>query len=106
MEGQPGLTRVMAAGDIAPGTGCVVDIAGKVLAIFRVDRDYYAIDNTCPHRGGPLGEGDIVGPVVACPWHGWSWDVTTGANVNNPAVRLACYPVTVRDGAVYVRFAP
>jgi nitrite reductase/ring-hydroxylating ferredoxin subunit len=40
--------------------------------------------------------------VVSCPWHAWRWDVTTGANTNNPAVRVAAYPVTVEGGAVFV----
>jgi nitrite reductase/ring-hydroxylating ferredoxin subunit len=106
MEPESGLTPVTTAAEVAPGTGCVVDIAGKALAIFNVDGQYAAVDNTCPHRGGPLGEGDLEGHVVRCPWHGWGWDVTTGANVNNPAVRIGCYPVTVRDGVVFVRLAP
>ena len=46
--------------------------------------------------------GDVDGPVVTCPWHAWRWDVRTGANVNNPAVKLACYPVTVDNGALLV----
>jgi nitrite reductase/ring-hydroxylating ferredoxin subunit len=40
--------------------------------------------------------------VVLCPWHAWRWDVTTGANVNNPAVKVGCYPITERDGALVV----
>ena len=85
-----------------PGEGRVVDADGKTLALFNVDGAYFAIDNDCPHRGGPLGEGDVDGKVVACPWHGWRWDVTTGANVNNPAVRVACFPVTVEQGQLFV----
>jgi 3-phenylpropionate/trans-cinnamate dioxygenase ferredoxin component len=95
--------RVAAAADIGPGTGMVVSAVGKALALFNVEGAYYAVDNTCPHRGGPLGEGDLDGQVVNCPWHGWSWDVTSGANVNNPAVRIGCYPVIVQEGALFVR---
>jgi nitrite reductase (NADH) small subunit len=98
----PGKTRVAEAGDLADGQGRVVDVAGRTLAIFNVGGTFYAIDNVCPHRGGPLGEGDVEGAIVVCPWHGWRWDVTTGANANNPAVRVACYPVTVEQGAVFV----
>jgi len=89
-------------GDVPLGEGRVVEAAGKVLALFNVDGVYYAVDNTCPHRGGPLGEGDLDGRTVRCPWHAWSWDVGTGANVNNPAVKVACYPVTVAEGAILV----
>ena len=89
-------------GEIPVGEGRVVDAAGKALALFNVDGTYRAIDNTCSHRGGPLGEGDLEGTVVACPWHGWRWDVTTGANANNPAVKVACFPVTVEEGEIFV----
>lgn len=94
--------RVAAAGEVPAGEGRVVEAGGRTLAVFNVAGAYYAIDNACSHRGGPLGEGDLDGTVVACPWHAWRWDVTSGANVNNPAVRVACFPVEVREGAVYV----
>lgn len=94
--------RVAAAGELAAGEGRVVEAQGRELALFNVDGVYHCIENACPHRGGPLGEGDLEGRVVSCPWHAWRWDVTTGANTNNPAVRVAAYPVTVEDGAVFV----
>jgi len=97
--------KVAAVGDMAAGEAKVVEAGGKSLALFNVDGAWYAVDNTCPHRGGPLGEGDLDGRVVTCPWHAWRWDVTTGANVNNPAVRVACFPVAVENGAVYVEVA-
>jgi len=94
--------RLAAVGDVAAGEGRVVEAQGKTLALFNVDGTYYVIDNTCAHRGGPLGEGDLEGRIVVCPWHAWRWDVTTGANANNPAVRMACFPVAVDDGAIFV----
>ena len=94
--------RVAGSGDIPPGEGRVVEAEGRSIALFNVDGHYYAIDNVCPHRGGPLGEGDLDGPVVSCPWHAWRWDVRTGANVNNPAVTLGCYPVVEEAGAIFV----
>jgi NAD(P)H-dependent nitrite reductase small subunit len=95
--------RVAAVEEIGTGEGRVVEAGGRTLAVFNVDGAYYAIDNLCSHRGGPLGEGDLDGTVVSCPWHAWRWDVTSGANVNNPAVRVACFPARVQDGAVFVR---
>ena len=94
--------RVAAAADVPAGEGRVLDANGRSLAVFNVDGAYHAIDNACPHRGGPLGDGDMDGPLVMCPWHGWRWDVTTGANANNPAVKVACFPVTVEAGEVFV----
>ena len=101
----PKRVRVGAAGDVKPGEARVVDVAGRTLALFNVKGRYYAIDNACPHRGGPLGEGDFSGTVVACPWHAWSWDVTTGGNTNNPAVKVACFPVTAEGDDVFVELA-
>ena len=92
--------KVAEVSDLAVGKGRVVEAEGRTLALFNVDGTFYAVDNTCPHRGGPLGEGDLEGRIVICPWHAWRWDVTTGANANNPAVRISCYPVTVEGGAV------
>jgi nitrite reductase (NADH) small subunit len=94
--------KVAAAVDVPPGTGLAVEGGGRGLALFNVDGAYYCIDNTCPHRGGPLGEGDLDGRVVSCPWHGWRWDVTTGASANNPAVRVACFAASVDEGQVFV----
>lgn len=97
--------RVAAPGEIAEGQGRVVEVEGRTLALFNVGGTLYAIDNTCPHRGGPLGEGDVEGAIVTCPWHGWRWDVTTGRNANNPTVQVACYPVSVERDGVFVVLA-
>jgi nitrite reductase/ring-hydroxylating ferredoxin subunit len=94
--------RVGRAADVPVGMGQVFEAAGRTVAVFNVDGTFYAIDNECSHRGGPLGEGDLEGTVVVCPWHAWRWDVRTGANVNNPAVKVACYPVTEEEGSLFV----
>jgi nitrite reductase (NADH) small subunit len=94
--------RVGSSSDVPVGQARVVDAAGRTIALFNVDGTYFAIDNTCAHRGGPLGEGDLDGAVVACPWHGWRWDVTTGANANNPAIKVPCFAVTVEQGEIFV----
>ncbi len=91
--------------DVPSGEGRVVDAGGKTLALFNVGGTYYAIDNTCAHRGGPLGEGELDGTIVTCPWHGWRWDVTTGANANNPAIKVPCFPVMVEQGEIFVELS-
>jgi len=88
--------------DVPAGEGRVVEADGKALALFNVGGVFYALDNACSHRGGPLGEGEIEGTVAVCPWHAWRWDVKTGANVNNPAVKMACFPVTLDGDSVFV----
>ena len=94
--------RVADVDAVPPGTARVVEVGGRSIALCNVDGTLYAIDNLCPHRGGPLGEGDLDGRVLTCPWHAWRWDVTSGANVNNPALRLACFPVSVEGQGIFV----
>jgi len=89
--------RVIGTTDLQPGHGIVAEVKGKTLAVFNVDGVFHAIDNTCIHRGGPLGEGEIEGTIVTCPWHGWQYDVTTGTCVANPAAKVERYNVQV-DG--------
>jgi nitrite reductase (NADH) small subunit len=93
------------AADFGAGECRVVEADGKALALFNVAGTFYALDNACAHRGGPLGEGDLDGTVVVCPWHAWRWDVRTGANVNNPAVKMTSFPVLVDRGRVFVELA-
>ena len=96
------LTKIADKSELQSGEAKVIEVQGKTLALFNVDGNFYALDNTCLHRGGPLGEGELEGPVVTCPWHGWRWDVTSGANTNNPAVKVACFPVKVEGSSVIV----
>lgn len=94
--------RVASMDDIKPGSGMVAETHGKALALFNVDGTIYAIDNTCVHRGGPLGEGDLEGEVVSCPWHGWQFNVKTGGCVNNPAAKIETYQVKVEGRDIKV----
>ena len=94
--------KVAEVSDLPPGTGRCVEAGGKQLALFNVDGAFYAIDNTCLHRGGPLGEGELEGSIVTCPWHGWQYDVTTGVNTMDDSQRVARYEVKVEGGVVLV----
>jgi nitrite reductase (NADH) small subunit len=75
--------KACAASEIAPGTAKLVSVEGKELAIFNVDGAFHAIDSECPHRGGPLAEGEIEGCIVTCPWHAWQFDVTSGESITD-----------------------
>jgi nitrite reductase (NADH) small subunit len=94
--------RAAAVADIAPGTIREVDVNGKAVALANVEGSFHAMDNTCLHRGGPLGDGPLEGKVVTCPWHGWQYDVTTGKVSQNPSVAVACYPIEVRGEEIWV----
>ncbi len=96
--------RVANVSDVPPGRGTVVEVDGNEIAVFNVNGEVYAIFNTCTHRGGPLGEGTLLGKVVTCPWHGAQFDVTTGAVVSPPApADEPSYPTKVEDGGVWVQ---
>ena len=93
---------VARANEIPPGTGRQLLLGDHVIALFNVDGSFYAIDGVCLHRGGPVGEGDLEGTIVTCPWHGFQYDVTTGRNVMDPDIGLEPYAVEVVDGVVRV----
>ena len=86
-------TRIASLADIPEGTGKTVELAGKKIALFNVGGKFYAIDNDCKHRGGPLGEGTLDGATVTCPWHGWEYDVTTGTSLDDANIKMGCYAV-------------
>ena len=94
--------RVAKASEVAPGTAKVVVVLGHPVALFNIDGSFHAISNVCLHRGGPVGEGSLDGPVVTCPLHGWEYDVRTGQNVQNPAARLRTFAVRLDGDYVLV----
>ncbi len=78
------------------------ELDGKAVAVANVGGQLYAIDNTCLHRGGPLGQGELEDNVVTCPWHGWQYDVATGKVTANPAVGVKTYAVELRGDDIFV----
>jgi nitrite reductase/ring-hydroxylating ferredoxin subunit len=103
--------------DFANGDRKIIDVNGKSIGVFRVDDRFYAIRNRCPHQFGPLcvgtlaqravsdGPGDLRmddgPPLIACPWHGWEYDLATGQSFMGPgrgAMAALSYEVTVRPG--------
>ena len=95
--------KVARIADLEPGSGTTVDVEGQRIALFNVHGTYYAIDDTCPHRGGPLGEGELDGTMVTCPWHGATFDVQTGAVTGPPARNgVRSFPVRVEGEDVLV----
>jgi nitrite reductase/ring-hydroxylating ferredoxin subunit len=91
----PNFIKIANKRDVPEGTGIAVEIEGKAIALFNCEGTYHAIDNTCKHRGGPLGEGSLEGKEVMCPWHGWQYDVTTGACMTDPSVSQKKYTVKI-----------
>jgi nitrite reductase/ring-hydroxylating ferredoxin subunit len=94
--------RVGKTGDFPSGQGRILEVKGKTIAIFHVEGRFYALDNTCLHRGGPIGDGELEGTNVTCPWHGWRYDIKTGETAFNPAAKLNIYTVRVDGDEVSV----
>lgn len=89
--------EVAAVDEIPEGGAKIVQAQGREVALFRLGDRIVALDNECPHRGGPIGEGRIHDGRVTCPWHEWTFDIATGVCTLNPAARLRQYPVRI-DG--------
>jgi nitrite reductase (NADH) small subunit len=94
--------KVATTGEIPSGSGMTVEVADKPIAVFNCAGTFYAIDDTCPHQGGPLGEGELDGTIVTCPWHEWRYDVRTGVNTDDAACKVQAYPVKVEGEDILV----
>jgi nitrite reductase/ring-hydroxylating ferredoxin subunit len=114
----PGRHHVVSEAELAGTDRVVADVEGREIAVFNLDGEYHAVANYCVHQGGPACEGLLSGTVsvsegmelsyeqegeiVACPWHGWEFDVRTGEHLARPQYRLPTYDVVTEDGEVYV----
>ena len=90
--------------DLPPGSCLSIDLEDRGIALFNLNGQVHALDNTCPHAGGPLGEGKMDGEVVVCPWHGWKFHIPTGICKKNPSPSWTVqrYDVRVVDGVIQV----
>ncbi|MBI2094204.1 MAG: nitrite reductase small subunit NirD [Candidatus Omnitrophica bacterium] len=98
----PDFVKVAKVSDVPAGSGKIIESGGKTIAMFNCEGKFYAIENTCKHRGGPLGEGMLSQTKVSCPWHGWEYDVTTGSCSMDPAISVATFPVKIEGDDVFV----
>jgi len=98
--------RVADAGDLPDGRVRTVHAGHRSLVLARVGGRFGALDNRCPHQGGPLGEGSIEKGLLRCPWHGYDYDPRTGRPPGGFSDAPACFPVEVRDDGVYVGLEP
>ncbi|MGH7174366.1 MAG: Rieske (2Fe-2S) protein [Gemmataceae bacterium] len=95
--------KVATIQEVPTGKAKQVKVGGKTLAVFNIDGGFYALDDICPHRGGPLSEGELSGIQVVCPWHGAAFDVTTGAHLCPPARGdVASYKVQIVGDEIQV----
>jgi len=98
----PDFVKAAKTGDIRVGEARVIEIGGRSIALCNADGVFYAVDNTCLHRGGPIGEGFLDGKQVTCPWHGWQYDLATGQCATNPNARLDCFETKIEGDDILV----
>ncbi len=98
--------RVGRASEIPPGDSKVVAVGDREVAVFNVAGTFYAIDNSCPHQGGPLNEGWLNGEIVACPWHGWCFDVRSGKMTLGAFASVDTFEVRVEGETLAVAATP
>jgi pyruvate oxidase len=98
--------KVAGVDDLEDGRVRTVVAGDRSIALTRVGDRYGALDNHCPHQGGPLGEGSIEKGLLRCPWHGYDYDPLTGTPPSGFSDAPKCFPLEVREDGVYVGVVP
>ena len=93
----------MKCADLKIGKSAIIEVGDKEIALFNYKGNFYAIDNTCPHRGAPLGEGRIEEGILICPNHEWRFELKSGWCPQNPELSTEIYPIKVHDEKIYIR---
>ena len=101
-EAELNWVRVASVSDCPPGTSLELVVADRIVALFNVQGDFYALDGVCPHQGGPLAKGALIGCVITCPWHGWQFDVRDGRHQLNARLTQPCFATRVTGDSVFV----
>ena len=95
--------KVAKVSDMADGGAQTLQIDQQPIALFKLGGLFYAIQNACLHRGGPLADGHLEGTVVTCPWHGWEFDVKSGECRTMEGAKLKTYPTKIENEDVFIQ---
>jgi nitrite reductase (NADH) small subunit len=87
---------------LPPGDVMQAEVGGNSYVLCNLDGELYAYDGICPHSGGPLGQGNLVGTTLVCPWHAWEFDCRTGVNPYDDSVALASFPVKTQGDDILI----
>ncbi|MBW1832328.1 MAG: Rieske (2Fe-2S) protein, partial [Deltaproteobacteria bacterium] len=96
--------KVLDPEELPEGRVKAVTCKHRTLCLTHFEGQFAALDNKCPHQGGPLGEGSIEGGLLRCPWHGWDFDPLTGKPPGGFDDGVETFPLEVREDGVYVSF--
>src|SRR3954469_19271480 len=97
---------VAGVGDLPIGHMKRFNVGDRAIALYHTTRGFFASDNVCPHRGGPLAEGDLIGDEIICPWHLWGFDVASGLCTGNATVSVLTHEVRLDADRIMVRLSP
>lgn len=98
----PDFITVCKEAELPAGSVKKVQISGHEIAVYNIAGSFYATQQECLHRRGPLDEGELQNTTVTCPWHGWQYDVTTGENLSNRAQKLKTYAIKAENGEIKI----
>jgi nitrite reductase/ring-hydroxylating ferredoxin subunit len=101
--------KVADVGELPRGRCRAYLVQGRRIAVYHSASGFFATDDACPHRGGPLSEGDILGDEIVCPWHLWSFELATGKNPASPPggeIFVRTHEVRVEGESILVRLTP
>ncbi len=96
--------KVAGVDEIPEGERKIVEVEGVSIGLFHHQGAWYALRNSCLHRGGPVCTGDLNGDVITCPWHGYQYYITSGELLLDKSAHLEKYPVEIHDGDIYLTF--
>lgn len=89
--------------DFEEGVGRAFAVNGRMVAVFKREGSFYAIDDLCPHMGASLAGGHLEGTIVTCPWHAWRFCIKDGTWEDNPRVKVDAFEIRVEGDEVQVR---
>ena len=93
------------AADWEPGQGKELLIGGRIVAVFRTEEKFYAIDGMCAHQGGPIAQGQHDHNCITCPWHGWQYNIADGVHLLTQKKMLDCFQVELRGDEVWIEMS-
>jgi nitrite reductase/ring-hydroxylating ferredoxin subunit len=96
------MARICSAAEVSAADVKLVTIDGREFAVVADDGKYYAVENYCPHKGGPLGLGRVKNGTITCPWHRFRFELESGKSATNPAMRATIRPVAVDGGDLLI----
>ena len=95
--------KVAKEGAVPEGEGRSFAVEGRMVGVYLLDGEYFAMNDFCPHMGASLASGFVEDHAVSCPWHAWRFSVKDGTWLDNPKIKTDCYPVRVEAGMIEVQ---